>query len=293
MRGRPHSARPALICAACLALVLALLAPATAGADLLTPEAGPTKNAVDTDTLYKIVLGIGLTVIGVVWIALFYSLFRYRARRGEVSAQRRVPPQISGNVALELGWTAAATAIVIAITIITYIFLDDIRDPAPSGPAAVAEARGQYAAVNQPAPPGGKALEIQVSGQQYLWRYQYPNGTFSFHELVVPRDQTVLLNIKANDVVHSWWIPELGGKMDAVPGYTNETWFKATKNGVFKGQCAEYCGANHAAMTAQVRVVDPEEYKLWVARQKRLIAEGQKLAQEQRKLIEAETAAQR
>ena len=293
MRGRPHSARAALIWAACLALVLALLAPATAGADLLTPEAGPTQNAIDTDTLYKIVLGIGLTVIGVVWIALFYSLFRYRARRGEVSAQRRVPPQISGNVALELGWTAAATAIVIALTIITYLFLDDIRDPAPSGPAAVAEARGQYAAVNQPAPPGGKALEIQVSGQQYLWRYQYPNGTFSFQELVVPRDQTVLLNIKANDVVHSWWIPELGGKMDAVPGYTNETWFKATKNGVFRGQCAEYCGANHAAMTAQVRVVDPEEYKLWVERQKRLIAEGQKLAQEQRKQIEAETAAQR
>src|SRR5687768_3325690 len=289
MRGRPHSARAALTCAACLALVLALLAPATAGADLLTPEAGPTQNAIDTDTLYKIVLGIGLTVIGLVWIALFYSLFRYRARRGQVSAQRRLPPQTSGNLALELGWTAAASAIVIAITIITYIFLDDIRDPAPSGPASVAEARGQYAAVNQPAPPGGKALEIQVSGQQYLWRYQYPNGTFSFHEMVVPRDQTVLLTIKANDVVHSWWIPKLGGKMDAVPGYTNETWFKATRNGVFEGQCAEFCGANHASMTAKVRVVDPEDYELWVERQKRLIEEGQQRAQEQRRQIEAET----
>jgi cytochrome c oxidase subunit II len=107
---------------------------------------------------------------------------------------------------------------------------------------------------------------------------------------VVPRDQTVLLTIKANDVVHSWWIPELGGKMDAVPGYTNETWFKATKNGVFDGQCAEFCGANHPYMTAKVRVVDPAEYQQWVERQKELIAEGQELAQEQRREIEAESA---
>jgi len=226
-----------------------------------------------------------------VWAALFYSLFRYRARRGaaRVDGRKRVPPQISGNSALELGWTIGATAIVIAITIITYIFLPDIRDPAPSGPAAVAEARGQYAAVNQPPPPGGKGLEIQVSGQQYLWRYQYPNGSVSFQEMVVPRDQTVLLKIKANDVVHSWWIPELGGKQDAVPGYTNETWFKATKNGVFKGQCAEYCGVNHAAMGAKVRVVDPEDYQRWVERQKQLIDQGRKLAQEQRKQIDADT----
>ena len=70
--------------------------------------------------------------------------------------------------------------------------------------------------------------------------------------MVVPRDQTVMLKIKANDVVHSWWIPKLGGKMDAVPGYTNETWFKATKNGVFEGQCAEFCGAEPRRMTAKV-----------------------------------------
>jgi cytochrome c oxidase subunit 2 len=284
MRGRPNSARAALIGAACLVLAAALLLPATAGADLLTPEAGPTENAVKTDTLYKIVLFIGLAVIGLVWAALFFTLFRYRARRG------RVATQITGNTALELGWTIGAATIVVAITIITYVFLPDIRDPAASGPASVAEARGQYAAVNQPPPPGDEGLEIQVSGQQFLWRYQYPNGTFSFQEMVVPRDQTVVLKIKANDVVHSWWIPKLGGKMDAVPGYTNETWFKATKNGVFDGQCAEFCGANHPYMTAKVRVVDPAEYRQWVERQKELIAEGQKLAQEQRREIEAETA---
>ena len=288
MRGRPHSARAALIAAACLALLVALLVPATAAADLLTPEAGPTENAVKTDTLYKIVFYLGLVVIGSVWAALFYMLFRYRARRGRVPGW--APPQISGNVALELGWTIAASAIVIAITIVVYIFLPDIRDPARSGPAAVAEARGQHAAVNQPVPPDDEGLEIQVSGQQYLWRYRYPNGTFSFHELVVPRDRTVLLKIQANDVVHSWWIPELGGKQDAVPGYTNETWFKATKNGVFGGQCAELCGTNHAYMKAKVRVVDPEDYTAWVERQQRRVERAQQLAQEQREEIEAQAA---
>jgi cytochrome c oxidase subunit 2 len=284
MRGRPHSARTALIVVACLALLALLMAPGSASADLLTPQAGPTENAVKTDTLYKIVFIIGLAVIGLVWAALFYSLFRYRGTRG------RTATQISGNTALELGWTIGASAIVIAITIVTYVFLPDIRDPAPSGPESVAEARGQQAALNQPVPPGGRALEIQVSGQQYTWRYQYPNGTFSFHEMVVPRDQTVVLSIKANDVIHSWWIPELGGKQDAVPGYTNETWFKATENGVFEGQCAEFCGTGHAAMTAKVRVVDPADYEVWVERQKRLVEEGQQLAQEQRREFEAQAA---
>jgi cytochrome c oxidase subunit II len=283
MRGRPHSARIALIAVACLAVAAALLLPAAAGADVLTPEAGPSENAVKTDTLYKIALVLGLAVVALVWALLFYMLFRYRARQGV--ARRWIPRQISGNMALELGWTAAAGAIVIALVIITYVFLPDIRDPAPSGPAAVAEARGQRAALNQPAP-AGEAIEIQVSGQQYLWRYQYPNGTFSFQEMVVPRDQTVVLKIEANDVVHSWWIPELGGKQDAVPGYTNETWFKATKNGLFKGQCAELCGAGHAAMTAQVRVVDPADYETWIERQKEMVAEGQRLAQEQRSEFE-------
>src|SRR5512145_406239 len=176
MRGRPHSARAALIAAACLALLFVLLAPATAGADLLTPEAGPTENAVKIDTLYKIAFYLGLVIIDSVWAVLFYVLFRYRASRG------RRAPQISGNAALEMGWTIGASAVVIALAIITYVLLPDIRDPAESGPASLAEARGKQAALNQPVPKG-RAIEIQVSGQQYLWRYQYPNGTFSFEEM--------------------------------------------------------------------------------------------------------------
>jgi cytochrome c oxidase subunit 2 len=264
------------------AVAALLLLPGAAWADVLTPEDGPSPNAQKVDELYKIVFYIGIAVIGTVWAVLIYSLVRFRARRG------RRAPQISGNVPLELGWTAAASAIVAVITIITYIYLDDITQPVASGPEAVAEARDQFATVNQPPPPGEDALEIQVSGQQYLWRYQYPNQAVSFHEMVVPRDTTVTLVLKANDVIHSWWIPELGGKLDAVPGYENRTWFKVTENGTYRGQCAELCGGGHYAMTAKVTVVDPPRYEAWVERQKRQFEEAQDLAQEQRRQIEAQ-----
>jgi cytochrome c oxidase subunit 2 len=281
MRGRakPRAAAVALLLATVAAI---LLLPQSAGADLLTPEDGPTQNAQKIDELYKIVLFTGLAVIGIVWAVLLYSLVRFRARRG------RQAPQISGNTPLELGWTAAAGLIVTVLIVITYIYLDDITDPVSSGPDAVAEARDQHATVNQPPPPGGRSLDIQVSGQQYLWRYQYPNQAVSFQEMVVPRNTTVELTLKANDVIHSWWIPKLGGKLDAVPGYENKTWFKATETGTLEGQCAELCGTGHYAMTAKVTVVEPAQYKAWVENQKEQFEEGQRLAQEQRRQIEAE-----
>ena len=119
-----------------LALALGMVLAAAAGADALTPDAGPTQNAIDTDTLYKIVLGIGVVVIGIVWGVLFYSLFRFRARRG------RRPPQIFGNSPLELGWTIAAGVIVASIALITYIMLDGIKNPPSSGPASAGGGEG-------------------------------------------------------------------------------------------------------------------------------------------------------
>lgn len=260
-----------------LSIALCLVLAATAGADALTPDAGPSDNAVKIDTLYKIVFYIGLAVIGLVWGVLFYSLFRFRARRG------RRAPQIFGNAPLELGWTLAAGAIVSVIALITLLMVPDIKNPPASGPDSLAEARQQHATVDQPTPPGGKGLKITVSSQQYIFRYQYPNGAISFHQMVVPVDTTVLLEIKANDVAHSWWIPKLGGKADAIPGHTNKTWFKATATGTFTGQCSEYCGPNHAEMSAKVTVVEQQTYQSWVENQKKLIQQAQKQAVEARK----------
>jgi cytochrome c oxidase subunit 2 len=275
-----RGARLGALLVALLAVVASALAfSGSAWAGTISPEAGPTKNAQDIRTLYNVVLAMGAAVVAVVWIVLFYSLFRFRARRG------RTAPQIRGNTTLELGWTLGAAGLVLIIAVITFIFLPGIRDPQESGNAALAEARGLRAAVDQPAPEG-RALRITVSGQQYLWRYQYPNGAVSFTNMVVPKDVTVLLKIEANDVVHSWWIPQLGGKFDAVPGKTNETWFKATETGTFEGQCAELCGDNHASMVARVTVLELPAYLEWARRQKAEIAEAQRLAQVQRKVIE-------
>lgn len=117
-----------------------------------------------------------------------------------------------------------------------------------------------------------------MTGRQFLWSFQYPNQAVSFHDMVVPKDTTVTLEVTTNDVAHSWWIPNLGGKVDALPQLPNETWFKATRTGTFRGQCAELCGDNHAYMTARVIVVEPAVYEIWVKNQKRLIAEARKQA---------------
>jgi cytochrome c oxidase subunit II len=276
---RGHTRRLALtLLVAALALAAGAVLAATAGADAISPDAGPTKNAVDIDTLYKIAFYLALVVIGLVWGVLFYSLFRFRARRG------RRAPQITGNAALELGWTIGASLIVIVLAVITYIMLPGIKNPQSSGAPALAEARAQNATLDQPPPPAGtKPLQITVSGQQYIWRYQYPNGAVSFQQMIVPVDTTVVLSIKANDVAHSWWIPKLGGKFDSLPGYTNKTWFKATDTGTFEGRCAEFCGSGHAVMTAKVTVVEQQQYQSWVQTQKQLIQQAQKLALQMRK----------
>ena len=269
-----------LLLAIGLAIVAGFALAATAGADAFTPEAGPSENAVKIDTLYKIVFYIGLAVVGLVWGVLFYSLIRFRARRG------RRPPQVFGNTPLELGWTMAAGLIVSIIALITLLMLPDIKNPPPSGPASLAEARTEFAALDVPPPPGGRALRIKVASQQYIFRYQYPNGAISFQQMVVPVNTTVLLDITANDVAHSWWIPKLGGKADAIPGHTNKTWFKATETGTFGGQCSEYCGPNHAEMTAEVTVVEQQQYRAWVVNQKRLIQQAQREALRQREQFE-------
>jgi cytochrome c oxidase subunit II len=260
-----------------LAIALNLVLAAAAGADALTPEAGPSDNAVKIDTLYKIVFYTGLAVVGLVWGVLFYSLVRFRARRG------RRPPQVFGNAPLELGWTLAAGGVVSVIALITLLMLPDIKNPPRSGPDSLAQAGAEHAALDTPPPPGGRGLRIKVASQQYIFRYQYPNGAVSFHQMVVPVDTTVLLDITANDVAHSWWIPKLGGKADAIPGHTNKTWFKATETGTFGGQCSEYCGANHAEMSAEVTVVEQQQYESWVENQKRLVEQAQREAVRQRR----------
>ncbi len=278
-----------------LALLVALLVPGTALADFFTPEDGGSPNADSIDTLYKIVFAMAMLILAGVWIALLYSMIKFRARRGAV------PAQIRGNTRLEIGWTVGAALVLVVLAVVTFVMLDDIRNaPESSANGLQLQRSGQPTGVpdTESVPPSGRSLRIQVNGQQYVWRYTYGDGdkdllnnAFSYEEMVVPVDTTVTLEIKAQDVAHSWWIPELGGKFDAVPGHTNWTWFKipADKAGkTFRGQCAELCGRNHANMIAHVRAVTPEEYEAFIERRKAEIKKSNDEAAEQRKRIENE-----
>jgi cytochrome c oxidase subunit 2 len=201
-----------------------------------------------------------------------------------------------------VSWTAAAAVILLGLAILTFAKLASIQDPPNSSPdgATLGEQNNLIYASNQERlPPDRKALEITVIGRQYIWQYVYPGANepdglgapYSYEEMVVPTKTTVELNIVSSDVVHSWWVPELGGKFQAVPGYHNYTWFKVEKPGVFHGQCAFLCGRGHARMIATVRAVEPAEFETWLARQKALIAEANHQAEIARAKLKTQTGA--
>ena len=288
--------RRLLVAALAAALLAILVAAPSAFADALTPESGGSQNADDIDTLYKITLYIGLVIFLIVEGTLLWSLVRHRSRRGGPEAA-----QIRGNTPLEVGWTIGAALILVILTVVTFLYLPDIENPPPSGPDGLRASSAQFASIDQPDPPksGGPILRVKVNGQQYLWRYDYGqgNGLYTYHEMVVPVNTTVVLEVTASDVIHSWWIPKLGGKVDGVPGHVNETWFKIPgkfagdtfeEGTVFRGQCAELCGAGHADMRAEVRAVTPDQFETWAQDQRDAITEaGEELA-EQREQREGE-----
>ncbi|MGH2943899.1 MAG: cytochrome c oxidase subunit II, partial [Solirubrobacteraceae bacterium] len=294
MNRMPAALAPARLRIRRRAFALALLAAlggtlvlaAGASADLLTPKSGGSQNADSIDTLYKIILGVATVVFVGVEGVLLYSLVRFRARKDAV------PAQIRGNTRLEVGWTLGASVILVVLAVVTFVMLDDIRNPPDSDADGFETQRVvnvQNASAYQPRPPGGRALNIEVNGQRYVWRYTYPDGddntlnnVFSYETMVVPTKTTVTLTIKAQDVAHSWWIPELGGKADGVPGHLNFTWFKIPEPGTFRGQCAELCGRNHADMLAKVVAVEPAEFTTWLEGKKREIEAANKAAQVRR-----------
>ena len=266
-------------------LLAMLVAAPSAFADAFTPESGGSPNADDIDTLYKITTYIGLVIFLIVEGTLLWSLLRFRARRGGPEAA-----QIRGNTPLELGWTLGAALILVVLTVVTFLYLDDIENPPASGPNGLRASQAQFASIDQPDPPssGGPILRVKVVGQQYLWRFDYGEGNalFAYEEMVVPVDTTVVLEITGTDVIHSWWIPKLGGKADGIPGHVNETWFKIPgklAGTTFRGQCAELCGANHADMRARVRAVTPDEFEDWTQQQRDDIQAAQEDLAEQRR----------
>ncbi len=251
------------------ALALLLIAAPSAFADFFTPEnAGGSRNSNDIHTLFVIAMVIGGVIFALVEGVLVVSLIRFRRRRGGPE-----PAQIRGNTPLELGWTIGAATIVLILAVITFAYLGDIKNPERSLPSA------QVASIDQAPVPHDHSLQIHVNGQQYLWRYDYParggQQVFSYVDMYVPVGTTVTLKITSSDVAHSWWIPKLGGKADAIPGHTNSTWFRIDKPGVYAGQCAELCGEGHADMRGRVIALPPDQFQAWTVRQAADIKDAQ------------------
>lgn len=260
------------------------------------PQSGGSSNADQISSLYEITLYVALVIFVLVEGGLIYALVKFRARKGATAAQ------IRGNTRLEVGWTVAAAVILLGLAVLTFAKLSSIQNPPNSGVSGekLAGSSGLlYASAERKLPPNGKSLNIQVIGRQYIWQFVYPGASepdglgapYSYEQMVVPTNTTVTLDIVSSDVVHSWWIPELGGKFQAVPGYHNYTWFKITKPGVYHGQCAVLCGRGHARMIANVKAVPPAQFEAWLAYQKKLIAEANALAKVARAKLNAQTGA--
>jgi cytochrome c oxidase subunit II len=227
-------------------LALVLAGTAIAGNGGVAPPDPASPNAERTRDAYWLVLVFTGAIFVLVEGLLLVFVFRFRSR----GRPREVEgPQVIGHRRLELIWTVIPVLILVAIGSFVFYKLPGIKD--------VPEASAS-----------GK-LEVKVEGRQFYWRFVYPNGAVAVNELRVPVGRVVDLDVTAPayDVIHSWWVPRLGGKIDAIPGKKNETWFKAEAAGVYRGQCAEYCGAQHALMLATVRAVPAKEFESWLAAQ--------------------------
>jgi cytochrome c oxidase subunit 2 len=287
LRPAVRSKRSIFLLITALAVAMLLIAAVPALADTFTPESGGSPNADKIDTLYKITGAMGLVILIGVEALIIYSVVKFRRRRGGPE-----PVAVHGNAPLEIGWTIGAIVLVAIVSVVTFLFLPGILNPARTGPNGLNVAAGvPTAAVGQEPPPGDKALRIHVNGQQYIWRYDYVGEkpltegrpVYAYTDMYVPVNTTVTLKIYSSDVIHSWWIPKLGGKADATPGHTNETWFKIPKPGVYKGQCAELCGDNHADMRARVIALPVDQYQAWVENQRKNILAAQAALAQQRR----------
>ncbi len=245
------------------------LMPATALAGTLTPDSPASPNADDTQLAY-IVMVVLATVIALAMIAGLIGAVRGRGSSKGAAATREEARRTRGTSAIQRRVGGALSVLVLIVFIFGIVLTEDARKVEATGTDGLATAQ-----VNLDLPEGGKPLEIEVSGQQWLWRYEYPDGTFSYEKLVVPVDTEVVLNVISTDILHRWWVPALGPQVDAVPGQMNHTWFKADEEGTYDGRSTQFSGPSYAQMRAQVEVVSPSEYEGWLAQQAADIKDAQ------------------
>jgi cytochrome c oxidase subunit 2 len=208
------------------------------------------------DTLLWIGFAAAALLVVAVNVALFYAVRRYRGKRGAE------PRQLLSGRGLQFRVGALLTIFAALLFILGVVFTDNARESPSTGEAGLASAKSQ-------------PLKIKATGQQWLWRYDYPNGAFSYYKLVVPVDTAVQVELLSTDVVHTWNVRDLARKADAVPGKTNNVFFSADEEGVYEGTSATLSGQAYASMQTEVEAVSPEEYEEFLKTQKSEIETAQ------------------
>jgi cytochrome c oxidase subunit 2 len=222
--------------------------PFSSPTSVFVPAATPAQTIVDLSVL---VLTIAAGIFLVVASLLAYAVVKFRRKRADAL---REPTQVYGSLQLEMAWT------IIPVLIVVVLFL----------------AAGRVIADIQKAELPESAIEVSVIGHQFWWEYRYPRlGVVTANELHIPvssagRPAPTVLTLMSADTDHSFWVPRLAGKMDLIPNHVNTLWMDPRETGVFLGQCAQYCGTQHAKMLLRVYVDSREEFDRWIERQRQL-----------------------
>jgi cytochrome c oxidase subunit 2 len=266
-----------------LALLLAALAlaafAAPAQATIFGPRAGHSPNADDIRTAYWVAITVGTVLVVAIHVVGIAAIIRFRAHRG------RTPRRFSAAQGALTRPVVPLVIVAAGMFVLGVVMAGAARDVKPTGPEGLAGSRNLVAQVDGLAVAAdAKPLTINVIGQQWLWRFEYPGGrpgdrVFSYGELVVPVDTAVILRITSTDVTHRWFIPALGGQVDAVPGKTAETWFRADREGTYRGQSTSFAYSAYSVMRAWVRVVSPAAYKRYVARKRIELGAAQRVVE--------------
>jgi len=236
--------------------------------DLVRAEAPSPFNpaspqAASIANLFWIIVVIAALIFVGVGGAILYATFAYRERPGRAAAQ------FTGNLPVEIAWTAVPLLLLAVIFYLTVRTMIDLQIPTTD--------------------PGSDPVEITVGGHQWWWSFEYPQARFTTaNEFHVPVGEPVILHLRSDNVLHSFWIPEMNGKLDLIPGHDRTMWFTPTQTGTFLGQCAEYCGIEHTWMHIRMVVQTPAEYASWVRDQQRpastptgLALEGERIFMQQ------------
>jgi cytochrome c oxidase subunit II len=214
--------------------------------NIFDPHSTPADSVFHLSIFVLVICGLIFVVVATL---LIYALLKFRARAGDSAHE---PPQVYGSTQIELAWTVIPILIVVVLVLATTRVIHAVQD------------------AKRPA----NVVEVTAIGHQFWWEYQYPGlGVITANELHIPvsdpaNPSPTFLKLLSADTDHSFWVPQLAGKTDLIPNRVNEMWMDPHRTGIFLGQCAQYCGTQHAKMLLRVSVDSPEDFKKWVNAQK-------------------------